>query len=128
LDARCLRPAGLVLIQNRNFDAVLARRERWMEPQAYREGDSEWIFLRFYDYEPDGFINFNILTLQRQAGGEWKQQVNTTFLYPLKQGELVAALTAAGFEAITSYGDMTGTAFDPETSENLIVTARLQKR
>ena len=29
--AACLRPGGLLLIQNRNFDAVLARRGRWME-------------------------------------------------------------------------------------------------
>lgn len=124
--ARCLRPGGLVLIQNRNFDAVLARRERWMEPQAYQEGDNEWIFLRFYDYELDGLINFNFVTLQRQASGGWQQQVASTFLYPFKQLELVAALKAAGFEGITCYGDMAGAVFDPATSGNLIVTARLR--
>ncbi len=50
--ALCLRPGGLLLIQNRNFDRVLDRRERWMEPQAHREGDREWLFLRLYDFEP----------------------------------------------------------------------------
>ena len=123
--SRCLRPGGLVLIQNRNFDAVLLKRERWMEPQAHQEGEAEWIFLRFYDYELDGLINFNILTLHREAGSSWKQRVVTTFLYPLKQTELVAALSAAGFEGITCYGDMASAAFDPETSGNLIVTAKL---
>jgi len=52
--AACLRPGGLLLIQNRNFDAVLARGQRWMEPQSHREGESEWLFLRFYDFEPGG--------------------------------------------------------------------------
>jgi SAM-dependent methyltransferase len=124
--ARCLRPGGLVLIQNRNFDAVLAKRERWMEPQSNQEGDNEWIFLRFYDYELDGLINFNFVTLRRQTGGEWRQHVAATFLYPLKQVELVAALKASGFEGIRCYGDMTGAAFDPANSGNLIITAKLR--
>jgi SAM-dependent methyltransferase len=124
--ARCLRRGGLVIIQNRNFDAVLAKRERWMEPQSYQEGNNEWIFLRFYDYELDGLINFNIVTLRRQAGGDWQQHAAATFLYPLKQAEVVAALTASGFEDITCYGDMAGDAFDPSTSGNLIITAKLR--
>ncbi|MCZ7542154.1 MAG: class I SAM-dependent methyltransferase [Anaerolineae bacterium] len=35
--AAALRPGGLLLIQNRNFDAVMAARARWMPPQAHRE-------------------------------------------------------------------------------------------
>jgi glycine/sarcosine N-methyltransferase len=54
--AACLRPGGLLLIQNRNLDAVLVRRQRWMEPRARREGEAEWLFLRFYDFEPDGTL------------------------------------------------------------------------
>lgn len=48
--AACLCSGGLLLIQNRNFDAVLAQHERWMEPQSHREGDTERLFLRFYDF------------------------------------------------------------------------------
>ncbi len=118
----CLRPGGMVLIQNRNFDAVMASRQRWMEPQAYREGDSEWIFLRFYDYEPDGLINFNILTLRRQGAGAWAQSVISTHLRPLLQAELVQALSAAGFAEITSYGSMNGDPFNTSSSGNLIMT------
>ena len=72
--AACLRPGGLLLLQNRNFDAVMQRRERWMEPQAHQEEGAEWVFLRFYDYEPDGLINFNILTLRREEGQGWQQR------------------------------------------------------
>jgi glycine/sarcosine N-methyltransferase len=123
--AACLRPGGLALIQNRNFDSVLARRERWMEPQAYREGENEWLFLRFYDFEPDGLINFNIVTLRREgAGAAWSQQATSTPLRPLTQAGLTAALAAAGFGEVASYGDMSEAPFDPEASGNLIVTAR----
>jgi glycine/sarcosine N-methyltransferase len=129
--AACLRPGGLVLIQNRNFDAVLAQRERsvepsagrWMEPQFHREAEAEWLFLRFYDFEPDGLLTFNVVTLRRPAAGNWGQHVAAVRLWPLRQAEMTAALFSAGFEAITCYGAMSGAPFDPETSDNLIVTA-----
>ena len=122
--AACLRPGGLLLIQNRNFDAVLAQGERWMGPQAHQEGEREWLFVRFYDFEPDGWLTFNLVTLQRGGAGAWSQRVVTTQLRPLAQGDLTALLAEAGFGAITCYGDMSGAPFDSETSGNLIVTAR----
>jgi SAM-dependent methyltransferase len=124
----CLRPGGLLLIQNRNFDAVLKQRERWMEPQSHHEGgpgsEAEWIFLRFYDYLPDGLIDFNIVTLHREGQSPWKQQVTSTTLYPLRQAELTGALEQAGFNQIFSYGGMDGSPYDVESSGNLVITAR----
>jgi len=117
----CLRPGGLVLIQNRNFDRVLAQGERWMTPQSRRDGDREWVFVRFYDFEPDGLLGFHLVTLARDRGGGWRQQIASTRLWPLRQAELVTAMSAAGFEAIASYGDMAGAGFDAETSGNLVV-------
>jgi len=122
--AACLRPDGLLLIQNRNFDAVMSHRERWMEPQSHREGDSEWIFLRFYDYLPDGLIQFNVITLQRGPGEGWQQEISSTFLRPLFEKVLLQALQDSGFKDMVCYGDMTGVSFNAETSGNLIVTAR----
>jgi len=122
--AACLRPGGLILIQNRNFDAVLARHERWMEPQTYREGEVEWMFLRFYDFEPDGTLAFNLVTLRRERAGGWSQRVATTALWPMRQSELTAALDEAGFGKVAYWGDMQGAPFDAKTSPNLVVTAR----
>ena len=131
--AACLRPGGLLLIQNRNFDcnsvadgnpvAVIAQRERWMEPQSHQEGDAEWLFLRFYDYLPDEKINFNVVTLKRTGAEGWKQQVTTTPLRPIIQAELSQALEKSGFEQIVGYGNMAGAPFDPKSSGNLVVTA-----
>ena len=122
--AACLRPGGLLLIQNRNFDAVLARRERWMEPQPCQEGEVECLFLRFYDFEPDGTLTFNLVTLRREASDAWGQQVASTRLRPLLQGDLRAVLAEAGFREIACYGDMQGAPFDPTSSPNLVMTAR----
>jgi glycine/sarcosine N-methyltransferase len=121
--AACLAPGGLLILQNRNFDLVMANRTRWMEPQSHREGDAEWLFLRFYDFDPDGLITFNILTLKRQGDAPWTQQVHTTRLRPLRYAELRAALTAAGFTDLEAYGSLGGEPFDPEKSGNLVIKA-----
>jgi SAM-dependent methyltransferase len=122
--AACLRPGGLLLIQNRNFDAVLADHNRWMGPQSHREGETEWLFVRFYDFEPEGLLTFNVVTVQREVATDWSQRITSTRLWPQMESELTAALTAADFEAITRFGDLQGAPFDAGNSPNLVVTAR----
>jgi glycine/sarcosine N-methyltransferase len=121
--AACLRPGGLLLIQNRNFEAVMAQGERWMEPQSYREGEVEWLFLRFYDFEADGLLTFNILTLKRESQGEWTQQITTTRMRPLQRADLTKPLADAGFQNVRFYGNMEGELFIPESSSNLVITS-----
>jgi hypothetical protein len=116
----------LLLIQNRNFDALLARRARWMDPQGHRQGETEWLFQRFYDFEPDGTITFNMVTLRREGDGPWRQQVASTSLWPLRSHEIAGPLGAAGFSEIAYWGDMQGASFDPDHSPNLVVTAEKQ--
>ncbi len=118
-----LRTGGKVVIQNRNFDAVLLQKERWMEPQSHREQSQEWIFERFYDYDPDGMITFNIVTLYRKEGEDWRQRVTSTRLRPLRHAEVTAALVATGFGEITAFGSLGGALFDPASSGNLVLVA-----
>jgi glycine/sarcosine N-methyltransferase len=121
--AACLSSGGLLIIQNRNFDAVMVQGERWMEPQAYREGEKDWLFLRFYDFEKDGMLTFNILTLKRTGQGDWKQEITTTRLRPLRQVDVMGPLVDAGFQDVKFYGNMGGAPFDPAASSNLVITA-----
>jgi SAM-dependent methyltransferase len=123
--AACLRPGGLLLIQNRNFDAVMLHHDRWMEPQSHSEADSEWIFQRFYDFDPDGLITFNMVTLQRTGQRDLTQKVVSSRLRPLLKDELSLALSEAGFNRQDSFGNLGGAAFDPETSSNLVILASL---
>ncbi|OGO60304.1 MAG: hypothetical protein A2032_02650 [Chloroflexi bacterium RBG_19FT_COMBO_49_13] len=123
--AACLKPGGLLLVQNRNFDAVMMSHERWMEPQSYSDADSEWIFQRFYDFDPDGLLTFNLVTLKRIGHGDWSQKVVSSRLRPLLKDELISALSEAGFESLMPFGNMSGDAYDPEKSGNLVVLCRL---
>jgi len=120
--AAVLRPGGVLIVQNRNFARVLACRERWMPPQSYREGEEEWLFLRFYDFHPEA-ITFNVIILRRR-GEQWSQRVESTEMRPVQGDELVILLSEAGFTEIITYGDMRGTPFDPAHSGDLVVVAR----
>jgi glycine/sarcosine N-methyltransferase len=123
--AACLKPGGLLLIQNRNFDAVMAHHERWMEPQSHTETGAEWFFQRFYDFDPDGLLTFNMVTFKRENQGKWSQNVATSRLRPLLKDELVSALSEVGFASTFSYGNMNGDLFDPESSGNLVTLSKL---
>ena len=122
--AACLKPGGMLLIQNRNFDAVIANHDRWMEPQFHSEGEAEWIFQRFYDFEPDGLLTFNMVTLKRNIQGNWTQQVVASRMRPIMKVELFLSLSEAGFVSLTPFGNMAGSPFDPDSSSNLVVLAR----
>ena len=119
----CLAPGGLLILQNRNFDSVLASRERWMEPQAFSDGKHEWIYQRFYDFEPDGLIRFNIVTLNRQIPGDWQTSLTSTHLYPQTRKEVEDAATEAGFTRAQVFGSLADVEFDPIKSGNLVLLA-----
>jgi SAM-dependent methyltransferase len=121
--AAVLRPEGMLFVQTRNFDRVLARRERWMAPQSRREADREWLFLRLYDYRGDGALDFHVVTLTREGEGAWAQRVESTRLWPWREADLACALGDAGFGEISLFGDMRGAAFEPAESPNLVVVA-----
>lgn len=84
----------------------MANHQRWMEPQSAREGQTEWLFQRFYNLEPVGLLNFNVITLCREEAGNWVQSVQGTQLRPLLSAELQAVVLKAGFESISCYGDL----------------------
>lgn len=123
--ADCLRPGGILITQNRNFDSVIQKRERWMEPQSAHEGQTEWLFLRFYDFDPDGLITFHVVSLRREGSGTWSQSDMATSLMLLLHDDLISAFETAGFNSIACFGDLTGTPFDPKSSANLVVIGRL---
>lgn len=120
-----LRPGGKLIIQNRNFDSVLRTQNRWMEPQTFREGRNSWVFIRFYDFEKDGTITFNIVILSDEGQQSFNQQNIRLRLRPWKKDELVRCLTETGFSDIHLYGDLQGSPFDAESSGNLVVTANV---
>lgn len=120
--AAVLRPGGLLIVQNRNLDRVWAERERFMGPQSHREGEREWLFVRFYDFHAET-LTFNMVRLARTAEG-WSQQVESTELRPLFRDDLAAGLAVASFSDARFYGNYAGDPFDPAHSGDMIAVAR----
>jgi glycine/sarcosine N-methyltransferase len=120
----CLKPGGLLLIQNRNFDKVVSNHERWMEPQSHVENGNEWVFQRFYDFNPDGLLTFNMIILKRDVENKWTQKVISSRMRPILKVELLLSLSEAGFNCLTAFGDMTGAPYDHDKSPNLVIVAR----
>ncbi len=119
--ASVLRPGGVLVIQNRNFDRVWREQERFMPPQTFCGAEGEWLFLRFYDFHEES-ITFNMLRLRRTADS-WSQDVEATELRPIFARDLASALERAGFAPVTLYGSYDGAPFDPGTSGDLIAVA-----
>jgi glycine/sarcosine N-methyltransferase len=122
--ANCLAPGGVLVIQNRNFDAVIASHQRWMEPQSFSQEGEDWIFQRFYDFDPDGLLTFNMVILNRPPAGSWTQKVVSSRMRPILKFELLLSLSEAGFTRLSQFGDMGGSVYDHDRSPNLVVVAR----
>ncbi len=118
-----LKPGGKIILQNQNFDRVVKKQGRWMNPETHQEGSNSWIFVRFYDFLPDGQIIFNILILHNENEKGFKQNIISTRLWPFSHLQLVNWLKQSGFEAVNLYGDLQGSAYDVNQSPNLVITA-----
>lgn len=123
--AALVKPGGIMILQSRNFDRIVKYKLRWMDPQAVDESNKHYIFYRFYDFLPNGLIQFNILTLSRGVSQDWQQEMVATLLYPIQSEQLLEEITKVGFEKVRFYGNMAGDSFDPETSSDLVVVATM---
>ncbi len=127
--AALLRPGGVLVIQNRNYDRLLRERQRFMPVAARRDQDGETLFLRITDFPQAGegpgaeSITFTIVTLRRR-GDAWTQSVRTTPLRALRRLALEAALDRTGFRKREVFGGYAGEPYDAPGSPDLVVVAR----
>lgn len=122
--AKVLRPGGLLILQLRNFDRVLAQGDRFMAPESHSVGEEEWLFFRFYDMDGQA-LDFNMLRLSRKRGEDWRVRLQHTQLNAWQRQQLVTNLEEHGFGEICAYGSFRGEPFDAETSADLVLTAQL---
>jgi SAM-dependent methyltransferase len=125
--AGVLRPGGLLLLQNLNYDLRWQRQPRWFAAQGGTLDGVEVLVWRFADYLPEEErIAFHIALFRRRAGRDWQPEVHTAPQRPLFQRDLNAALDAAGFTQVEAFERMALPLepFDPEESGDLVVTAR----
>ncbi|MBD3167544.1 methyltransferase domain-containing protein [bacterium] len=120
-----LKPEGVFVFQNRNYDRLLKTGERFLLPLTHRQADNEQIFFRFNDFK-DHKVQFNVVHFTRVGEG-WIHEVHSMDLEPIRQEVMESLLRESGFTALNFYGDFSGTPFDPETSADLVGLVRKPK-
>ncbi len=124
--AAVLRPGGLLVLQNLNYDLRWQKQPRWFAAQGGELDGQPVLAWRFADYDvPAGRIGFHIALFRQEKSG-WKVDVHTTPQRPLFRRDLLAALADAGYGDIRSYSGMSLPleAFDPARSGDLVIAAR----
>ena len=126
--AGVLKPRGLLVTQNLNYDLRWKAQPRFFAAQGGQLEGQDVLVWRFADYDlAAGRIAFNIALFRKNASG-WEVRVHTTPQRPLFRADLHAALSEAGFAEIRDFGRMAAPfePFDPDKSGDLVVTARKQ--
>ncbi len=113
----CLRPGGVLVLHNLNYDLRLKTQPRFFAPA----GHADTLVWRLADYGPE-FITFHTALFERNAGG-WSVQVHSTLQRPLLARDLDETLTQAGFVHLRYFGGLDGSAFEAAQSGDLVVVA-----
>jgi SAM-dependent methyltransferase len=128
--AGVLRPGGLFITQNLNYDLRWIRQPRFFGAQGGVLDGREVLVWRFADYDQAaGRIAFHIALFRKRgeasAARDWDVQVHTTPHRPLFRADLLSALAEAGFSEARVYGRMAlpFEPFDSEQSGDLLVIA-----
>ncbi|MFQ6016098.1 MAG: class I SAM-dependent methyltransferase [Anaerolineae bacterium] len=126
---QCLRPGGLLLLHNLNYDKRWREQPRFFAPNGGQVDGQEVLIWRFADYhEDEGLITFHTALFRKEAEAGWQVQVNSTPQRPLFQSDLLSWLWQAGFVEHLCYGNLTGEPFDAATSPDLVIVTRRSGR
>ncbi len=115
-----LKPGGILVLQNNNYDAILKERRRFMPLANTHQAGREYLFFRFFDFENKERVIFNLVTLVKE-GETWSYHTDAVPQRPLLQSDLEERLRRTGFSQLVFYGDCQSNAFDLQESPNLIV-------
>jgi len=119
-----LRPGGAVVLHLLNHERLLDRKPRAIPPVVRETPEGTRVFLRVIDY-PEGadHIDFDFITLVRDASGEWQLSSRRSPHLALPVSLLRSELEAAGFGDVEAFGGHDGHALT-DADESVIVVAR----
>ena len=111
-----LREKGELYIQILNYEKILLEKKRIVNITT----SEEKYFVRFYDFNENQIV-FNILQFYKAKPAS--NQIISTKIYPYSIDDFSIALKKAGFKINKYYGSFNFSPYDPQTSNDLIITA-----
>jgi SAM-dependent methyltransferase len=122
--ASALRPGGIFLTQNLNYDLRWRQRISQFPLLAGETPHEEILLVKLAEYHAD-YLNFHAMFLAREKpAGKWQAHVRTSRQILLFQELLARLATQAGWGDFTFWGDFARTPFDIAGSHDLIFAAR----
>jgi SAM-dependent methyltransferase len=119
----CLRPGGILVVQNLNYDKRVRERPRWFPVNGGLWQGRETLIWRFATYYDSGPLEFSIAVFIKWETG-WTVDVASTWQRPLLRRDLAWLLEGTGMDRLTYYGSMTGEPYRAATSTDLIIVAQ----
>ncbi len=122
--ASVLRPGGIFLTQNLNYDLRWQQRISQFPLLAGETPDEEVLLVKVAEYHAD-YINFHAMFLAREkAAGKWQAHARASRQIPLFQKLLTDLATQAGLSDFAFWGDFARTPFAIDTAHDLVFAAR----
>jgi len=111
-----LKEKGELYIQILNYEKILLEKKRIV---SITTGEEKY-FVRFYDFN-ENHIVFNILQFDKAKPAD--HQLISTIINPYSTDDFTLALKKARFKINKYYESFNFTPFDPQTSNDLIITS-----
>ncbi len=106
-----------------NYDLILENKRRDFPVKSYKEGDHEYVFMRFYDYLST-HLEFNMIYAIKDEKG-WHSKSMQMMHRPWRKEELLELMKEAGFTHIMCYGGYDFSEFNPNKSTDLVFVCEL---
>ncbi len=121
---KLLNERGILLIHLVNWEARIAKQQRFFKPQSHTTSKSEKLFFRFYDFH-DELVTMNLAIFQASESPAkyWSHRIISTTLRPWSREVLRMAVADAGLEVGQEFGGMDLSFFNPIESPDYIFTA-----
>jgi glycine/sarcosine N-methyltransferase len=117
---RVLRPGGLLLLHNLNYDRRWVERPRFMKLDSGVVDGREVLVWRLADYTEAGII-FHTALFERGESGRWEVHVDSTPQKPLFNRPLQDLLRRLGCVDIRAFGNLQGELFVANQSGDLVL-------
>ena len=114
---KLIKNDGRVLIQILNYEKILSEKERIVN---ITKKDNEY-FIRFYDF---GKKDLTFYILKFNSDQTTHKELISTKIFPYTSKEFKKVFKEAGFKKIELFGGLDKKAFDPKSSNDLVLFAQ----
>ena len=120
-----VKPGGYLYLDLRNWDMILEKKPRYYLYNPSFIGDTRVNLMQFWDYPPDGTVDFNLLYTFEQNNRIIQKEHFVEHYIPIPRQLIVDKLRALGYQDLeTMLMPAHFGSFDPVTSEWYCIIAR----